>query len=188
MNNALFTGECTALIAATQGRVLEICIETERNVPYYSPWVTDLAIVCLEGAPAASRNGANDRGLPVERIFPGRDAGTLPFEDARFDWVVSVLTLGRLKRPEVIVAEIRRVLKPSGAYLFLEHGRSSDPALSRWQGRSRNFWLRVGGCDLDREIDRTIGAAGLRIEKQESYQLGRPKFLFTVYRGAARHA
>ncbi len=186
MRNPLFVGERTALIAATQGRVLELCCETENNINYYSPWVTDLAIVCLAGAPAETRCGTNDRGLRVERIFSGSDGTTLPFEDSRFDWVVSTLTLCRTNHCDAILAEVRRVLKPSGAYLFLEHGRSSDPTMSRWQGRLRNLWLNFGGCDLDREIDQMIGAAGLRIEKLERYQLGQPKFLSTMYRGIAR--
>jgi len=186
MRNPLFAGERTALVAATQGRVLEICIDPNRNVPYYSPWVSSLAIVCLDGAPAEPQHGANDRGLPVERIFPGSEATALPFPDASFDWVVSTLTLCRLKRPEDILAEMRRLLKPSGAYLFLEHGRSPDPAMGRWQGRLRSIWQEVGGCDLDREIDKMVAAAGFRIERLDRYLLGQPKFLSTMYRGVAR--
>jgi ubiquinone/menaquinone biosynthesis C-methylase UbiE len=102
--------------------------------------------------------------------------------------VVSTLTLCRTKHADAILAEVRRVLKPSGAYLFLEHGRSSDPAMSRWQRGLRNLWLNYGGCDLDREIDQIIHAAGLRLEKLDRYQLGQPKFLSTMYRGAARRS
>jgi len=178
MKNPLFVGERTALVAATQGCVLEICFEPDLNVPYYSPWVTDLAIVCLDGAAAESRDATNDRGLRIERMFSGSDTTTLPFEDSHFDWVVSTLTLCRTKHADAILAEVRRVLKPSGAYLFLEHGRSSDPAMSRWQRRLRSRWLNYGGCDLDREIDQMIRAAGL----------GQPKFLSTMYRGVARRS
>ena len=56
MRNPLFVTERTGLLAATQGRVLELCFETEKNVHYYSPWVTDLAIVSLAGAPSESRH------------------------------------------------------------------------------------------------------------------------------------
>lgn len=188
MKNAQFSGERTALVSATQGSVLEICCETDKNLAYYSPWVTELAIVCLAGAPASSRAQTNDRGLPVEVTFAGADAAKLPFEDSRFDWVVSTLTLCRTKDIEATLAEVRRVLKPSGAFLFLEHGRSSDPSLSRWQRRLRSLWLNVGGCDLDREIERKIAGAGFRIEKLRRYQLGQPKFLSSMYRGSARPA
>jgi SAM-dependent methyltransferase len=186
MKNALFSGERTALVAVTDGSVLEICCETDKNLPYYSPWVTDLAIVSLAGAPASSRVQTSDRGLPVEMIFAGADAAALPFEDSRFDWVVSTLTLCSTKDIDATLAEVRRVLKPSGAFLFLEHGRSADPAMSRWQRRLRNLWLNVGGCDLDCEIERRIGGAGFRIETLKRYELGRPKFLSCMYRGSAR--
>jgi ubiquinone/menaquinone biosynthesis C-methylase UbiE len=188
MKNALFSGQRTALIAATQGRVLEICFETDKNIHYYSPWVTDLEIVCLDGAPSAPRHDTNDRGLRVELIFAGSDAAALPFEDGRFDWVVSTLTLCRAKHADAILAEVRRVLKPAGVFLFLEHGRSLDPAMGRWQERLRSLWLNIGGCDLDLEIDRMVEGAGMRIEKLERYQLGQPKFLSTMYRGSARPA
>ena len=174
------------MLAATQGRVLEVCFETEKNVHYYSPWVTDLAIVSLAGAPAESRHDTNDRGLRVERIFPGADATTLPFEDSSFDWIVTTLTLCRTTNTAAILAEVRRVLKPSGGYIFLEHGRSANPSMARWQQRLRDLWLEYGGCDLDREIDRMILGAGFRIEKLERFQFGQPKFLSTMYRGLAR--
>ncbi len=188
MKNALFSGYRTALVAATQGRVLEICFETDKNIHYYSPWVTDLAIVSLDGAPSTPRDDISDRGLRVELIFPGGDDASLPFDDGRFDWVVSTLTLCRAKHAEAILAEVTRVLKPSGAFLFLEHGHSADPAIGPWQQRLRKVWLKVGGCDIDREIDRMIEAAGLLIEKLDRFQLGRPKFLSTMYRGSARRA
>lgn len=186
MRNPLFAGERTALLAPMQGKVLEIAFETERNVPYYSPWVTDLAIVCLEGAAAPSSRGRSDRGLRIERIFPGAKETTVPFEDAHFDFAISTLTLCRMEQSAAVLAEVRRVLKPSGAYYFLEHGRSADPALGRWQARLRALWLRYGGCDVDREIDTIIAGAGFRIERLDRIQLGQPKFLSTLYRGVAR--
>ncbi|HVN28839.1 MAG TPA: class I SAM-dependent methyltransferase [Candidatus Binataceae bacterium] len=186
MQNSLFSGERTALVALTQGRVLEVCFETGKNLHYYSPWVTSLSVVCLEGASTPMRHDANDRGLPVELIFPGSDAARLPFADASFDWVVTTLALCRMTYPAAMLAEISRVLKPSGAYAFLEHGRSSDPAMAHRQMRLRKLWLDIGGCDLDLEIERIIGAAGLRIEKLDRYQGQRPKFLSTMYQGMAK--
>ena len=78
------------------------------------------------------------------------------------------------------------MLKQAGGYIFLEHGRSANPSMARWQARLRNWWLTYGGCDLDREIDRMILGSGFRIEKLERFQFGRPKFLSTMYRGLAR--
>jgi len=186
MNKPLFVTERTALVSLPQGRVLELCFETGKNVHYYSPWVTDLAIVSFAGAPAQTTRDANDRGLRVEKLFPRSDTASLPFDDSTFDWVVSTLTLCRTQRSAAILAEVRRVLKPSGGYLFLEHGRSSNPSISGWQRRLRKLWLEYGGCDLDREIDQMIISAGFRLEKLKRFQFGRPKFLSSMYRGLAR--
>ena len=186
MTNSLFSGERTALVALTQGRVLELCFETAKNLHYYSPWVTDLTVVCLEGPARPSEHDANDRGLRVERIFPGGDATRLPFDDAAFDWVVTTLTLCRMKHPAAMLSEVRRVLKPSGGYLFLEHGRGDDPSMRRRQASWRNLWMRLGECDIDLDIDGFVLAAGMRIERRERHQLGHPRFLSTMYRGLAR--
>jgi SAM-dependent methyltransferase len=188
MRTSLFVTERTALLAVTQGRVLEIGFEPNKNVAYYSPWVTDLAIVSLDGASSAPRQDSNDRGLLVERIFPGADSVKLPFANSSFDWVVTTLTLCRTKNTGAILAEVRRVLKPLGGYVFLEHGRSPNPSVGRWQQRLRNLWLKYGGCDLDSEIDRMILGAGFRIETLDRYEFGRPKFLSTMYRGLARRS
>ncbi len=186
MRTSLFVTERTALLAVTQSRVLEIGFEPDKNVAYYSPWVTHLDTVSLDAAPSAPRQDSNDRGLRVERIFPGADIVELPFADSSFDWVVTTLTLCRTKNTAAILAEVRRVLKPSGGYVFLEHGRSPNPSISRWQLRLRNLWLKYGGSDLDCEIDRMILDAGFRIEELDRYEFGQPKFLATMYRGLAR--
>ena len=186
MNNPLFITDRTRLVAQTQGRVLEICFETEKNLHYYSPWVSDLTIVSFDGPPSTTLPNTNDRGLPLQRLFPAAEADRLPFEDCSFDFAVSTLTLCRTRDTGAVLAEVRRVLKPSGAYIFREHGRSPDPSMSRWQRRLRDLWLKYGGCDIDREIDRMITMAGFRLEELEHYQLGQPKFLSTMYRGIAR--
>lgn len=188
MKTPLFAGERTALIAPTQGRVLEVCFEADKNLPYYSPWVTELVIVSMSGGQTPPRMETADRGLRVERIFSPNDAAQLPFEDSSFDWVVTTLSLCRMRNPSPILREIGRVLKRSGSYVFLEHGRSPDPKINRWQRRLRGFWRQWGGCDLDRQIDLMLRDAGLEIESLERYQLGRPKFLSSIYRGRARSA
>jgi SAM-dependent methyltransferase len=188
MNVATFSDRRTSLIAVTQGRVLELCFETNKNLPYYSPWVTELAQVCLAGAEAQPRETTTERGLRVRRVFRDPTAAQLPFEDSRFDWAVSTLALCRMRHPAALLTETARVLKPSGAYLFLEHGRSSDPATSEWQDRLDRYWGRIGGCELCLPIDDIIRSVGFRIDLLERFQLGRPKFLSAMYRGSATKA
>lgn len=186
MRNPPFVVERTALLAHTQGRVLEICFDTDSNLPYYSPWVTDLAVVSLNGRPSGRERGTSDRGMPLERIFLGADTATFPFSDADFDWVVSTLTLCRLRDPSAALREVRRVLKPSGSYAFLEHGRSGQPGVRRLQRWVDPLWPTLGGCRIDCAIDAMIRDAGFRIEALDRYRFNRPAALATLYRGRAR--
>ncbi len=89
------------------------------------------------------------------------DAETLPFDAGRFDCVVSTWTLCTIPDVEKSLGEIRRVLKPSGRFLFLEHGRSEEPGLARWQDRlDRLHGMFTGGCHANREIDRLVSGGG----------------------------
>ena len=185
MNVATFSDQRTSLIAVTQGRALEICVETDKNLPYYSPWVTELTQISLTGAQPQAHETSTDRGLTVRRTFLDPTADRLPFEDSRFDWAVSTLALCRVRHPAALLAETARVLKPSGAYLFLEHGRSPDSSTSNWQDRLERYWERIGGCELCLPIDEIIRSAGFRIDLLERFQMGRPKFLSAMYRGSA---
>ncbi len=188
MKNSMFSSERTTLVAQTQGRVLEVCFETDKNLPYYSPWVTELSLASFQSGPAGRRETRTDHGLRVERFFLAKDSTTLPFEDSHFDWVVSTLALCRLKPPGAILTEIRRVLKPSGAYAFLEHGRGSDREIGVWKMLLKRCSDVAGGCEPALQIDVLVDSAGFSVDKLERYALGRPKFLSSMYRGRARPA
>jgi len=124
--------------------------------------------------------------FPVERV---QQAGEhLPFPAGRFDCVVTTLTLCTVADPLSALSEIRRVLRPSGTYVFLEHGRSAEPRVARLQDRLNPLWRRSGigrGCNINRQIDSLIAQAGLRIVALERYVLGRPRIMMEMYRGVA---
>ncbi len=85
------------------------------------------------------------------------------------------------------LGEIRRVLKPGGRLLFVEHGRSPDPGVRRWQDRLTPIWRRLsGGCHLNRAISELIEGAGFRIERVETGYMRGPKTMTFVYEGSAR--
>lgn len=89
----------------------------------------------------------------------------IPFEDNSFDTVVCTYTLCSVQDQAQVVREMRRILKPGGKLLFLEHGRAPDPEVLRWQVRIEPWWKPVaGGCHLTRPITEAVRAGGFAIE------------------------
>jgi ubiquinone/menaquinone biosynthesis C-methylase UbiE len=123
--------------------------------------------------------------MPTEQAF--LDAEVLPFEDERFDTVISTWTMCTIPDVAAALREVRRVLKPGGNLLFLEHGRSGDAAIARRQDRWNGVQRIIGcGCNLNREIDRLVESAGLRIARLDRFQMpGVPKIGAEHYLGAA---
>jgi hypothetical protein len=82
---------------------------------------------------------------------------------------------------------MRRVLKLDGRLLFVEHGRSPDPPVRRWQDRLTPLWKRIGGgCHLNRAIAELIEASGFRIDRMQADYMKGPKPLTFMYEGQAR--
>jgi ubiquinone/menaquinone biosynthesis C-methylase UbiE len=112
-------------------------------------------------------------------------AEDLPFEDASFDTVVSTLVLCGADQ-ERSLAEVRRVLRPGGRLLFLEHVRSDDPELARFQDRMN--WLNrfVVGCECNRQTLSAIEGAGFTISQVEETEFPKaPKFARPLIIGTA---
>jgi ubiquinone/menaquinone biosynthesis C-methylase UbiE len=111
----------------------------------------------------------------------------LPYDDRSFDCVVSTWTLCTIPDPVKALRETRRVLKPDGVFLFLEHGRSEDEKIAAWQNRLNPVQNIIGcGCNLNRKIDHIIARAGLKIMTLDRFQMqGVPKLGGEMYRGSA---
>ncbi len=110
----------------------------------------------------------------------------MPLEDRSFDTAVVSWTLCSVPDAARALAEVRRVLKPGGALLFVEHGRGPEPRIARSQDRLTPVWRRIaGGCKLNLRIDETISAAGFRIEHLETGYLGKPSPFTFIYEGRA---
>jgi ubiquinone/menaquinone biosynthesis C-methylase UbiE len=106
--------------------------------------------------------------------------------DASFDSVVSTFTLCTIPDVAAALRQLRRVLKPDGAFYFLEHGRSPDPAVLRRQNLLNRFQRRLcGGCNLNRDMQQLIRDAGFQISGMEIYYGKGPKFASCLYRGSA---
>lgn len=93
----------------------------------------------------------------------------IPFATDRFDTVVTTFTLCSVNDPAQVLQEIKRVLKPGGTAIFLEHGRAPDEAVRKWQGRIEPLWKRMAGnCHLTRPIADSYEAAGFKTERMGS--------------------
>jgi ubiquinone/menaquinone biosynthesis C-methylase UbiE len=88
----------------------------------------------------------------------------IPFAADSFDTVVCTYTLCSVADPAQVMAEMRRILKPGGKLLFLEHGRAPDAGVAKWQVRIEPVWKRLsGGCHLTRPISTAVAGAGLAV-------------------------
>ncbi len=174
-------------LAPARGEVLELGFGTGHNFLQYSKTVTTVtAVDCQVMMPATVRRRIADAQVPITPMYRDASKG-LPFADGSFDTVVTTWTLCSVKNVIPALTEIRRVLKPDGNYLFLEHGRSDDPHVARRQSLLRPVVYIVGaGCQMDRPIDALIDQAGLRIIALDRFVMPEtPRILGEMYRGAA---
>ena len=123
--------------------------------------------------------------IPVELLDAPGEA--LPVESRSVDTVLLTFTLCTIPDWQAALSEMRRVLKPGGRLVFLEHGLAPDDGVARWQRRVEPLWKRIGGgCHLTRPIDRLIGESGFRIDRLEAaYTPKTPRISGYVYRGVA---
>ena len=162
-----------AVCAGLHGRVVEIGFGSGLNLPHYPREVT--AVDAVEPSEVAwTRSAARRRsaGVPVQRI--GLDGARLEAADAAYDAALTTLTLCSIPDVAAALAEVRRVLRPGGAFHFFEHGLAPVPGVVRWQQRLDPLQQRlVGGCHLARDVPALIRAAGLEvIELRQEYLPG----------------
>src|SRR4051794_8913301 len=164
---ATFGAHRAALLRRVSGRVIEIGGGTGANLPHYGAGVTELPMTEPE-EPMARRLEAKLSEFALPARVVRAPAEELPVEDGSFDYAVSTLVLCTVSDPQRALAEIRRVLKPGGQLLFLEHVRSDDPKLARWQARLQPLQYRLGhGCHCNRATLANIEGSGFEVSSLE---------------------
>jgi ubiquinone/menaquinone biosynthesis C-methylase UbiE len=170
------------------GKVLEIGFGTGLNLPYYPQSVSEITAIDPENM-LADKTAGRIKAATIPVHFVQLDAsGKLPFADATFDSVITTWTLCSIEQVDSALAEMRRLLKPDGHYIFLEHGRSDDAKTAQWQDRFNPIEKVIGaGCNINRPIDRVVKAAGFEIETLERFLMPKtPRILGEMYKGIAR--
>jgi SAM-dependent methyltransferase len=172
MRSQMLRPERARWVSLARGVVLEVGVGSGLNVPIYS------------GAVRKLYGRAN---FPVE--FLCRPAAAIPLADGWVDDIVTTWTLCTIPAPVAALQEMRRVLRPEGRLIFIEHGRSPDPAVVRWQDRLPPLWRRMaGGCHLNRPIDRLLRSSGFGALEMSTGYIAGPRVGSYLYRGIARPA
>ncbi len=174
------------VLAGARGRTIDVGAGTGANLGLFPPAVTEL--VLAEPDPHMTKK------LRHKLAESGRSAGlveapaeSLPFEDSSFDTAVLTLVLCTVPDPAAALAEVSRVLRPGGRMLFVEHVRSDDPGLARWQDRLEKPWRFLGdGCHPNRDTVATIEASPLTMEQVEHDRLPKaPPLVRPLVHGSA---
>jgi ubiquinone/menaquinone biosynthesis C-methylase UbiE len=173
------------VVTAASGRVLEIGVGSGLNFPLYGRQVEN--VIGIDPSPrllAIARRRAVAAGVRTG-LLQG-SATAIPLADNTVDTVVMTWTLCSIPDPLTALREMRRVIKPHGKLLFVEHGISREPTVQRWQHRLTPMWRRVaGGCNLDRNVDDLIRLAGFDLKELRTEYAHGPRVMSYMYEGCA---
>jgi ubiquinone/menaquinone biosynthesis C-methylase UbiE len=174
-------------VEAADGEVLEVGFGTALNLDLYPAGVRSLSGVDpmqIEQVASVTRRIA-DAPFPVTHQALRADEG-LPFDTGRFDTVLTTWTLCSIRDPQAALREMRRVLKPGGRYLFIEHGRAASAGTAHWQDRLNPLWNRIAdGCNINRQIDRIVEDSGFQLTSLDRFRGRGPGLFAQMFRGVA---
>ena len=155
------------LLEQAHGRVLEIGSGSGLNLEHYRRDVTELHGID-PSAELLDRARGRAHVRPFKTFLHRGTAEHLPFADATFDTAVVTWSLCSIPAPLAALREVRRVLKPGRALLFVEHGLAPEARVAAWQRRLTPLWRRLAGnCHLDRKPDELIRQAGFALNRIE---------------------
>jgi ubiquinone/menaquinone biosynthesis C-methylase UbiE len=177
-----------AVVPLAQGDVFELGCGGGINLPLYDAARIRSFSGCDPSPELLAYTRQQAQGCGLHGDIREGAGEAIPFADASFDTVVTTFTLCSVQQPEQVLAEIRRVLRPGGTALFLEHGRAPDAPVRRWQARIEPLWKRIaGGCHLTRPVAQAYRDAGFATEPMgQRYMPKTPKSLGWIEWGLAR--
>lgn len=179
------------LLGDLKGVVLELGSGTGRNLPHYGPEVTELILTEPDRFMRDRTIGRlSEASIPKRYIhLIDAPADDLPIASESVDAVVATLVLCTVPHPETALAEVRRILRPGGRLMFIEHVAAKGPIGRFFQHMfSPVWWACAGRCHLTRDTADAIEAAGFHIEQLEEVRMPRaPFFVKPTIRGFARN-
>ncbi len=176
------------VLAAAEGRVLEVGMGSGLNLRYYDPNKVDFVWGLEPSDGMRKKAHKNLQQSPVQVEWLGLPGEEIPLDSHSADTVVLTFTLCTIPEWETALKQMKRVLKPGGKLLFCEHGAAPDEAVARWQNRINPLWNKIaGGCHLNRKIPELITQAGFSIRELEADYLPKtPRIAGFRYRGFAQ--
>lgn len=167
-----FMRQRAKVIPSASGQVLEIGIGSGLNVPFYD--ADKVAHLWgLDPSPETWALASEEvRNAPFPVAFLPAGAESIPLDASSIDTIVMTYSLCSIPDATTALAEMRRVLRPGGRLLFVEHGLAPDASVRKWQRRITPLWQKVsGGCHLDRDIPALLRECGFRIAELETMYL-----------------
>ena len=159
----------TRLLGELEGDIVEIGSGTGASLPHYSRARRVVAVEPDESMAKRLPARIEEATVPVEVV--SARAQELPFPDESFDAAVAAFVLCSVEDPQAVLAEARRVLRPGGKLVLLEHVRG-EGRVARWQDRLTPLHKRMAGnCHLNRDTRATVGAAGFDVGRVERTEL-----------------
>ena len=172
------------IVTMADGHVLEIGMGSGLNLSFYAADIQSLQGIEPSARLVAMAQRAAGSIRPLTVIAGSAEA--IPLDDNSIDTVVTTWTLCSIPRADLALAEMRRVLKPGGQLLFVEHGLGPEARVQKWQHRLTPIWSKIsGGCHLNRPVDTLIGRAGFDLAHIETGYMRGPKSVSFLYQGRA---
>jgi ubiquinone/menaquinone biosynthesis C-methylase UbiE len=186
MRSPEFTQLRKNALADVRGEILEIGFGTGLNLAHYRGYVRRLAAV--DPGAGMTRMARARIGMScIDVDLRSQSAETMPFDAEAFDYVVCTWTLCSIPDVQAALVEVRRVLKPGGRFVFIEHGLSNEPSVQRWQRRLNPIQRRIGaGCRLDLDVEAAVRSQPFREVIVDRFLMKKaPRTHGTMYQGTA---
>lgn len=179
--------ERATIVPEASGVVLEVGFGSGHNAKFYDRSRIE-RLFALEPSAAMRKKAAKRiRDLPFALDWLDLRAEEIPLDARSVDTVLVTYTLCTIPDVARALSGMKRVLKPGGKLVFLEHGAAPDPGVRRWQDRLNPLWGKLGGgCNLNRDPIALIRDAGFEVVRSDShYASGAPKFSGYMSQGVA---